>query len=136
MKRIVHGGLAVFLLTVAACGPRQVEVRTAPTQATQIARNTDGVRNVVDPMKLKMPVFGGLFQKIPYRSGDVLECCAPMFHSFGYAQLMLSAVLGQTIVVRRYFDDQLFRDSNQHDSSGSGTKHRCRAQAERSDGFL
>ena len=37
MKRIVHGGLAALLLTVAACGPRQVEVRTAPTQATQIS---------------------------------------------------------------------------------------------------
>ncbi len=27
-------------------------------------RHTDGVRNVVDPMKLKLPVFGKLFQKI------------------------------------------------------------------------
>lgn len=37
MKRIVYGGLAAFLLTVSACGPRQVEVRTAPTQATQVS---------------------------------------------------------------------------------------------------
>jgi hypothetical protein len=37
MKRIVYGGLAALLLTVAACGPRQVEVRTAPTQAAQVA---------------------------------------------------------------------------------------------------
>jgi hypothetical protein len=37
MNRIVLGALAVLALTVAACGPRQVEVRTAPTQATQVS---------------------------------------------------------------------------------------------------
>lgn len=55
-----------------------------------------------DPRSL-VPV-GALFMKVRYRSGDVLECCPPMFHSFGYAQLMLSVVLGQTLVVRRTFD--------------------------------
>jgi fatty-acyl-CoA synthase len=55
-----------------------------------------------DPRSL-IPV-GGLFAKVPYRSGDVMECCPPMFHSLGYAQLMLAAVLGQTLVIRRYFD--------------------------------
>lgn len=37
MKQIVFGGFAALLLIVAACGPRQVEVRTAPTQATQVS---------------------------------------------------------------------------------------------------
>ncbi|MET3961330.1 fatty-acyl-CoA synthase [Marmoricola sp. OAE513] len=47
---------------------------------------------------------GGLFVKVPYRSGGVLEACPPFFHSLGYAQLMLGITLGMTVVMRRYFD--------------------------------
>lgn len=57
-----------------------------------------------DPKSL-VPV-AALFFKVPYRSGDVMECCPPMFHSFGYAQMMLCVVLGQTMVVRRTFDPE------------------------------
>jgi len=37
MRRSIYGALVTLALTVAACGPRQVEVRTAPTQATQVS---------------------------------------------------------------------------------------------------
>jgi fatty-acyl-CoA synthase len=47
---------------------------------------------------------GGLFSKVPYRSGEVMECCAPMFHALGYAQAMLALGLGHTLVIRRRFD--------------------------------
>ncbi|MCW2855589.1 MAG: Plipastatin synthase subunit [Marmoricola sp.] len=47
---------------------------------------------------------GGLFAKVPYRSGEVMECCAPMFHALGFAQAILAAGLGHTLVIRRYFD--------------------------------
>jgi fatty-acyl-CoA synthase len=50
--------------------------------------------------------FGGLFGKVPYRSGEVMECCAPMFHALGFAQAMLGIALGHTLVLRRYFDPQ------------------------------
>jgi len=33
----MRGTIAVVLLLVAACGPRQVEVRTAPTQTAEVA---------------------------------------------------------------------------------------------------
>lgn len=54
---------------------------------------------------------GGLFAKVPFRAGEVLECCAPMFHALGFTQVMLGTALGQTLVVRRFFDPQATLES-------------------------
>jgi len=55
--------------------------------------------------------FGGLFDKVPYRGREVMECCAPMFHALGFAQAMLAVALGTTLVVRRHFDPKAVLDS-------------------------
>ncbi|MGK2928872.1 MAG: AMP-binding protein [Acidimicrobiales bacterium] len=46
----------------------------------------------------------GLFQKIPFRVGDVHVVPAPMFHSLGNAALLMGASLSQTLVMTRRFD--------------------------------
>jgi len=48
--------------------------------------------------------FGGLFGKVPFRSQEVTECCAPMFHALGFGTAMLGISLGNTVVLRRRFD--------------------------------
>lgn len=48
--------------------------------------------------------FGGLFGKVPFRSGEVMEGCAPMFHALGLTTTMLGVSLGHTLVLRRRFD--------------------------------
>ncbi len=53
---------------------------------------------------LSLLPFGGLFDKVPFRSGDVTECCAPMFHAVGLTMGMLGVALGNTLVLRRRFD--------------------------------
>jgi fatty-acyl-CoA synthase len=55
--------------------------------------------------------FGGIFGKVPYRSGEVMECCAPMFHALGFAQAMLGVALGHTVVLRRRFDPAVVLES-------------------------
>ena len=47
-----------------------------------------------------------LLERAPFRSGDTVENCAPMFHSLGYAFMLLTIALGSTLVVRRRFDPQ------------------------------
>src|SRR5262249_27481653 len=37
--------------------------------------------------------FGGLFGKVPFRSGEVMEGCAPMFHALGLTTAMLGVSL-------------------------------------------
>jgi fatty-acyl-CoA synthase len=48
--------------------------------------------------------FGGLFGKVPFRSGEVMEACAPMFHALGLTTTLLGVSLGHTLVLRRRFD--------------------------------
>jgi fatty-acyl-CoA synthase len=47
---------------------------------------------------------GGLLSKVPFRTREVTECCAPMFHALGFANALLAVALGSTLVVRRRFD--------------------------------
>ncbi|MCX6398186.1 MAG: acyl-CoA synthetase [Propionibacteriales bacterium] len=60
---------------------------------------------------LSLLPFGGLFGKVPFRSGDVTECCAPMFHALGFAMAMLGVALGSTLVLRRRFDPEAVAES-------------------------
>ncbi len=55
--------------------------------------------------------FGGLFGKVPFRSGEVMEACAPMFHALGLTTVMLGVSLGHTLVLRRRFDAVAVLDS-------------------------
>ncbi|MFN8033771.1 MAG: AMP-binding protein [Mycobacterium sp.] len=47
---------------------------------------------------------GGLLSAVPFRAGEVTECCVPLFHALGFGHLMLGLLLGSTVVVRRRFD--------------------------------
>ncbi len=56
---VTLSGAMKFVAPVGGRARHRVRVLVAPAQAT-----TSGVRNVVDPLKLKLPVFGKLFAKI------------------------------------------------------------------------
>ncbi|WP_231983670.1 AMP-binding protein [Mycobacterium sp. E2733] len=47
---------------------------------------------------------GGLLSKAPFRAGEATECCVPLFHALGFGHLMLSLLMGSTLIVRRRFD--------------------------------
>ena len=53
----------------------------------------------------------GLLDKTPFRTGEVTECCTPMFHSLGFGHAMIALLMGSTLVVRRRFDPQLTLES-------------------------
>jgi fatty-acyl-CoA synthase len=54
---------------------------------------------------------GGLLSKVPFRAREVTELCPPMFHAFGFMNMLLGVALGSTLVVRRRFDAQATLDS-------------------------
>ena len=60
---------------------------------------------------LSLLPLAGLLDKIPFRTGEVTECCTPMFHSLGFGHAMLALLMGSTLVVRRRFDAQLTLES-------------------------
>ena len=47
-----------------------------------------------------------LFERVPFRMGDVHVVPAPMFHSLGNAALVMGASLAQTVVMTRRFDPE------------------------------
>lgn len=48
----------------------------------------------------------GMLERIPYRDGDVTVLAAPLFHSWGLANMSLSLLLSSTMVLRRRFDPE------------------------------
>src|SRR5262249_8726220 len=47
---------------------------------------------------------GGLLEKVPFRSREATVIAPPVFHSLGFAHMVLAILLGSTIVLRRRFD--------------------------------
>ncbi len=46
----------------------------------------------------------GLFDRIPFRRGDVFFVAAPLFHAWGLSMMVLATTLAGTVVLRRRFD--------------------------------
>ncbi len=61
------------------------------------------------PMSLA-PV-GGPLSKVPFRSGDVTQISAPLFHALGFTQGLLQIGLGATLVLARRFSPEAVLDS-------------------------
>lgn len=51
-----------------------------------------------------------LLGSIPLKAGDKVHIAAPLFHTWGYAHLALSMLLGSTVVLRRRFEPEAFLD--------------------------
>ena len=47
-----------------------------------------------------------LLSRIPLRYGMRTHIAAPLFHTWGFAHFMLSALMGETVVLRRKFDPE------------------------------
>ncbi|WP_436794363.1 AMP-binding protein [Actinospongicola halichondriae] len=76
---------------------RQVILTSGTTGVPKGAsRSNEGITDLV--------ATSALFQRVPYRVGDVHVIPSPAFHSLGNAALLLSAQLSQTAVLSRRFD--------------------------------
>ena len=58
-----------------------------------------------------LAAIGGLLGRVPFRTGQTVQICAPLFHSLGLATMLLAVTLGDTIVYRRRFDPQAALDN-------------------------
>ena len=61
----------------------------------------------------------GILEGTPWRAGQTTVIAAPMFHAWGYSQLLFSALMACTIVTRRKFDPEAMLDLvDRHHASG------------------
>ncbi|MFL6089111.1 MAG: AMP-binding protein [Aeromicrobium sp.] len=58
-----------------------------------------------------------LLERAPFRHGDRVENCAPMFHSLGLAFMLLTVALAGTLIVRRRFDPDVVLGSIESNQS-------------------
>jgi fatty-acyl-CoA synthase len=58
-----------------------------------------------------LALLGGLLSKVPFRSREVTELCAPMFHALGFTQAIMGVGLGSTLVLRRRFEPEATLES-------------------------
>ena len=48
----------------------------------------------------------GMVEAIPWRGGETVVVAAPMFHAWGFGQLVIAATMTCTVVIRRRFDPE------------------------------
>ena len=48
----------------------------------------------------------GMLEAIPWRGGETIVVAAPMFHAWGFGQLVIAATMTCTVVMRRRFDPE------------------------------
>lgn len=48
----------------------------------------------------------GMLEKVPWRGEETVVVAAPMFHAWGFGQLVIAATMTCTVVTRRRFDPE------------------------------
>jgi fatty-acyl-CoA synthase len=79
--------------------PGRVTILTSGTTGTP-----KGATRTSTPLTLDPPA--ALLERIPLREGQIVRIGAPLFHTWGFANLALGLALGSTFVLRRKFDPE------------------------------
>ncbi len=86
-----------------------------PARAPRLVILTSGTTGTPKGAGRDVPVtlspVGGPLSKVPFRSGDVAQVSAPVFHALGFTQGLLQIGLGATLVLQRRFTPEGVLDS-------------------------
>ena len=78
-----------------------------PAHAARLVILTSGTTGTPKGAGRDVPVslapVGGPLSKVPFRSGDIAQISAPLFHALGFTQALLQIGLGATLVLERRF---------------------------------
>jgi acyl-CoA synthetase (AMP-forming)/AMP-acid ligase II len=116
---------AASLASLVAAGQREyrhVALPERPAQRSTVIMSS-GTRGVPKAVVLPVPrtpkVLGSILERIPFRSGDVIQLSVGMFHAWGWLNLHISMATGSTLLTRRWFDSGTdIRDIVRHRVTG------------------
>jgi fatty-acyl-CoA synthase len=99
------GDAAGTLASLVARSSRKAPPRpSAELKVTILTSGTTGTpKGANRPTPKSLGPIGGLLGKVPFHSGQTMVVAAPVFHSLGFATMMLGIALGDTVVLRRRF---------------------------------
>ncbi|MFF0491449.1 acyl-CoA synthetase [Nocardia sp. NPDC004068] len=87
----------------------------APGTAAKVILLTSGTtgtpKGASRPEPRSLEPVGALLSRVPFRTREVTECPAPLFHTLGFSMALLSLGLGCTLVIRRRFEPRGVLDS-------------------------
>ncbi|RDI61284.1 acyl-CoA synthetase [Nocardia pseudobrasiliensis] len=87
----------------------------APAHGAKVVLLTSGTtgtpKGATRPEPRSLEPLGAILSKVPFRTREVTECPAPLFHTLGFAMALLAIGFGSTLVIRRRFDPQRVIDS-------------------------
>lgn len=84
--------------------PRPFDITTPVILTSGTTGAPKGTRRSTDP-KASLGILG-FVEAVPFERGDVTVLPAPLFHAWGFSQMVLAATLAGTVVLRRRFDPQ------------------------------
>ncbi|NKY30569.1 acyl-CoA synthetase [Nocardia gamkensis] len=93
----------------------------APGVTPRIILLTSGTtgtpKGAARPEPRSLAPIGALLDRVPFRAGETTTLCPPLFHTLGFAHMMLAVTLGSTLIIRRRFDPHTVIDSLEHTRS-------------------
>jgi fatty-acyl-CoA synthase len=99
------------------------KVPPKPSQGPKVVILTSGTTGTPKGAGRDVPwslsPIGGLLSKVPFRSREVTELCAPIFHALGFSHMILGVALGSTLVLHRTFDPEQTLDSLQENRANA-----------------
>lgn len=92
---------------VDAAAPAALQPPESPGRAIVLTSGTTGApRGAVRPTPKGLGPAASFLSRIPLRAGEATHVAAPLFHTWGYANLQLATALRSTLVLRRRFDPE------------------------------
>ena len=81
-----------------------------PRQKAKIVLLTSGTtgtpKGAARPEPRSLSPIGAILSRVPFKTAEVTECPAPLFHTLGFAHALIAVGFGSTLVIRRRFDPQ------------------------------
>jgi acyl-CoA synthetase (AMP-forming)/AMP-acid ligase II len=108
--------LATLLATAATDAPPKPERQGRQVILTSGTTGTPkGASRSKESLGAGLVAATAIFQRVPFRTGDIHAVPAPMFHSLGNAALLAGATMSHTLVMSRRFDpEDLLRQIQEH----------------------
>lgn len=78
----------------------------SPGRVVLLTSGTTGVPKGTRHTRIALDVPVSLLDRMDYRDGGTFLIAPPLFHAWGFANLLMALVLGSTVVLRRDFDPE------------------------------
>ncbi|MGE4427061.1 MAG: AMP-binding protein [Solirubrobacteraceae bacterium] len=95
---------------------RPLALPGAPGRVVLLTSGTTGVPKGIRRSRIPIEAPVSLLDEIPYHDAGTLLISPPLFHAWGFVNLLLALLLGSTVVLRREFEpEDALRTISRHD---------------------